>query len=168
MLKTPPPYLRIEGAGGRGPSPVPALEWDNRDRVLLAELQANARISIAELGRRVKLSQPAVRERLRKFEAAGVIAGYHARVNYRALGYGIRAIVRLGRSDYDRVGRLIAKTPEVINAFNVTGENSWILEIVVVDVAHLDAVVSQFCALADTSTSIILKAPREQQPVRPA
>jgi Lrp/AsnC family leucine-responsive transcriptional regulator len=167
MLKTSPSSLRIEGVAARGLSAAPTLKLDSHDRILLAELQANARISIAELGRRMKLSQPAVRERLRKLEAAGVIAGYRATVNYRALGYGIRAIVRLGRCDYDRVSRLIAKTREVINAFNVTGENSWILEIVVVDVAHLDAVVSQFCALAETSTSIILKSPREHQPVPP-
>lgn len=168
MLKTPTTDLRIEGAAARGLSAVPEQKFDAHDRVLIAELQANARVSIAELGRRVKLSQPAVRERLRKLEAAGVIAGYRATVNHRALGYGIRAIVRLGRCDYGRVSRLIARTPEVINAFNVTGETSWILEIVVVDVAHLDAVVSQFCTLAETSTSIVLKAPREHQPVPPA
>jgi len=42
-----------------------------------------------------------------------------------------------------------------------------VLEIIVVDVEHLDAVVSQFCALAESSTSIILKAPREHHPVAP-
>jgi Lrp/AsnC family leucine-responsive transcriptional regulator len=141
---------------------------DGPDRLILAELQADARISIAELARRVKLSQPAVRERVHKLESAGVIENYRATVNFRALGFGIRAIMRLGRSDYPRVAKLVAKTPEVVTAFNVTGEDSWILEIVVRDVEHLDAVVSQFCMLADTSTSIILKAPRERHAVAPA
>lgn len=145
---------------------VPKL--DSPDRLILAELQADARISIAELARRVKLSQPAVRERVHKLETAGVIESYKATVNFRALGFGIRAIMRLGRSDYPRVAKLVAKTPEVVTAFNVTGEDSWILEIVVRDVEHLDTVVSQFCMLADTSTSIILKAPRERHAVTPA
>ena len=55
---------------------------------------------MAELGRRVHLSQPAVTERVRKLEAAGVITGYRATVNLRALGYGIRALVRVGRTEY--------------------------------------------------------------------
>jgi len=159
--------LRIDGEGPRKPSTAATVRLDAHDRLLLAELQSNARISIAELSRRVKLSQPAVRERVHKLESAGVIEGYRATINHRALGYGIRAIVRLGRCDYSRAARLVAKTAEVVNAFNVTGENSWILEILVRDVEHLDAVVSQFCTLAETSTSIVLKAPREHQPVTP-
>ena len=57
---------------------------------------------------------------------------------------------------------------EVINAHNVTGEDSWMLEIAVVDVRHLDAVVSRFCELTETSTAIILKSPREQHALVPA
>jgi Lrp/AsnC family leucine-responsive transcriptional regulator len=140
---------------------------DGYDTRILAELQADARLSLAELGRRVHLSQPAVAERVRKLESAGVITGYRATVNLAALGYGIRAVVRVGRTEYARIVDLIAKTPEVVNAFNVTGEDSWVLEIAVTDVAHLDAVVSQLCLLAETSTSIILKTAREHQVMLP-
>ncbi|HSW06071.1 Lrp/AsnC family transcriptional regulator [Aquabacterium sp.] len=145
-----------------------ALILDSYDTRILAELQADARISMAELGRRVHLSQPAVTERVRKLEAANVITGYRATVNLTALGYGIRAVVRVARAEYARVVKLIQQTPEVINAFNVTGEDSWILEIAVIDVAHLDAVVTRFCLLAETSTSIILNTPREHQPMLPS
>ncbi|MDP1649166.1 MAG: Lrp/AsnC family transcriptional regulator [Rubrivivax sp.] len=140
---------------------------DAFDTRILAELQADARLSLAELGRRVHLSQPAVAERVRKLEAAGVITGYRATVNLAALGYGIRALVRVGRADYARMVRLIAQTPEIVNAWNITGEDSWTLEIAVVDVAHLDAVVSQMCLLAETSTSIILKTLRQHQVMLP-
>lgn len=140
---------------------------DSYDTRILAELQADARLSLAELGRRVHLSQPAVAERVRKLEAANVITGYRATVNLAALGYGIRAVVRVGRADYKRMLDLIAQIPEIVNAFNVTGEDSWVLEIAVTDVAHLDAVVSQLCLLAETSTSIILKPVREHQPMLP-
>lgn len=145
---------------------TPAL--DAYDTRILAELQADARLSMAELGRRVHLSQPAVTERVRKLEAAGVITGYRATVNLQALGYGIRAIVRVGRADYLRVVKLVQQMPEVIHAYNVTGEDSWIIEIAVIDVPHLDAVVTRFCLLTETSTAIVLNVVRSHQAMLPA
>ena len=140
---------------------------DAHDTRILAEMQLDARISVAELGRRVHLSQPAVAERLRKLEGSGVITGYRATINLAALGYGIRAIVRAGRADYNRMANLVGQMPEIVNAWNITGEDSWLFEIAVVDVAHLDAVVSQIGLLAETSTSIILKSVREHQVMLP-
>lgn len=145
-----------------------ATGFDAYDARILAELQADARLSMTELGRRVHLSQPAVTERVRKLEAADVITGYRATVNLKALGYGIRAVIRVGRAEFMRVVKLVEDTPEVVNAYNVTGEDSWVLDIAVTDVAHLDAVVSRFCELSETSTSIILKVTREHQPMGPA
>jgi len=144
-----------------------AADLDHYDTRILAELQADARLSMAELGRRVHLSQPAVTERVRKLEAMGVITGYRATVNLQKLGYGIRAIIRAGRAEYARVVKLVQQTPEVVNAYNVTGEASWIIEIAVLDVAHLDAVVTRFCMLTETSTSIILNPLREHQGMLP-
>ncbi len=143
-------------------------ELDLLDGRILAELQADARISVAELARRIHLSQPAVRERLHRLQSSGIIRRHHTVVDARALGYGIRAIMRVGRCESGRIERIIAKTPEVVTAYNITGEDTWMLEIAVVDVTHLDAVVSKFCALAVTSTSIILKALREHHPLVPA
>lgn len=144
-----------------------AQSLDAYDTRILAELQADARLTMAELGRRVHLSQPAVTERVRKLEAAGVIGGYRATVNLAALGYGIRALVRVGRCDYGRMLRLIDALPEVVNAWNITGEDSWMFEIAVVDVAHLDRVVTQLSELSETSTSIILKTLREHRVMLP-
>jgi Lrp/AsnC family transcriptional regulator, leucine-responsive regulatory protein len=145
----------------------PRSELDAYDTRILAELQADARLTMAELGRRVHLSQPAVTERVRKLEAAGVITGYRATVNLPALGYGIRALVRAGRCDFGRMMRLVDETAEIVNAWNITGEDSWVFEIAVVDVAHLDRVVSRMCLLSETSTSIILKAVREHRVMLP-
>jgi Lrp/AsnC family leucine-responsive transcriptional regulator len=144
-----------------------SIDLDAHDTRILAELQADARLTMAELGRRVHLSQPAVTERVRKLESAGVISGYRATVNLSKLGYGIRAIIRIGRADYARVVKLIQQTPECINAYNVTGDDSWILEIAVIDVSHLDAVVTRFCLLTETATSIILNPAREHQAMLP-
>lgn len=143
------------------------MPLDSYDTRILAELQADARITLAELGRRVHLSQPAVAERVRKLEGAGVITGYRATVNLGALGYGIRALVRVGRTEYERVVRLVETQPEVVNAWNVTGEDSWMIEIAVTDVAHLDRVITQLCLLAETSTSIILKTVLENRVMLP-
>ena len=143
-------------------------ELDDHDTRILTELQRDARTSMAELGRLVQLSQPAVTERVRKLEMAGFIRGYRAVVDLQRLGYGIRALVRMGRVEYARVVKLIEQTPEVVNAFNVTGEDSWILEIAVIDVEHLDAVVTRFSILAEASTAIVLNMPRENATVLPA
>lgn len=141
--------------------------FDQYDTRILAELQLDARLTMAELGRRVHLSQPAVTERVRKLEASGVIVGYRATISLSKLGYGIRAVMRVGRAEYARVIKLIQQTPECVNAYNVTGDDSWIIEIAVIDVEHLDAVVTRFCLLAETATSIVLNPAREHQPMLP-
>jgi Lrp/AsnC family leucine-responsive transcriptional regulator len=141
--------------------------FDACDTRILTELQRDARPSMAGLGRRVHLSQPAVTERVRQLEAAGVVTGCRCAVNLGAPGYKIRAVVRVGRADQSRVVKRVQQTPEVIDAFNVTGEDSWVLQIAVEDVAHVDAVVSRFCLLAETSTSIVLNVVREDQPMLP-
>jgi Lrp/AsnC family transcriptional regulator, leucine-responsive regulatory protein len=146
----------------------PNEDLDHYDSRILAELQADARMSMSELGRRVHLSQPAVTERVRKLELSGVIRGYHAVVDAAQLGYGIRAMVRVGRCDYDTVVKRINTTPEIVNAYNLTGEDSWLLEIAVRDVPHLDDVLAKFCQLTDTSTSIILKTVRENHALLPS
>lgn len=143
-------------------------ELDAHDTRILAELQRDARVSMAELGRQVQLSQPAVTERVRKLEMAGFIKGYRAVVDVQRLGYGIRALLRVGRVEYGRMVKLIEQTPEVVNAFNVAGQDSWVLEIAVIDVEHLDAVVTRFSLLAETSTAIVLNVPREHAAVLPA
>jgi Lrp/AsnC family leucine-responsive transcriptional regulator len=63
--------------------------------------------------------------------------------------------------------RALEVSPEVLSAYNVTGEDSWILEIAVRDVAHLEQVLQRYCQLAETSTAIILRVLREHAPLRP-
>src|SRR4051794_38133521 len=68
---------------------------DGINRRLLGELQQDARLTVAELGRRVGLSSPAVAERLQRLESDGVIRGYHAQVDPKALGYTLTAVIRI-------------------------------------------------------------------------
>lgn len=143
-----------------------AVELDQNDERVLSELQQDARITMAELGRRVGLSQPAVTERVRKLESAGVITGYHAAVNPARLGYAIRALVHVGRLDQERMSPLVEASPEVLNAYSVTGGDDWVLEIAVADVTHLETVLRPFCSLTDTRTAVILRILRERSPLK--
>ncbi|MGH3022554.1 MAG: Lrp/AsnC family transcriptional regulator, partial [Gaiellaceae bacterium] len=81
---------------------------DATNRRILQELQAEARLSMAELGRRVSLSPPAVAERVQRLERAGVITGYHASVDPKAIGFPLAAIVRVRPAS-----RQLHKIPEV-------------------------------------------------------
>ena len=102
-----------------------------------------------------------------KLEDGGVICGYRAVVDAGKLGYGIRAIIRIASLDDASMARALESSPEVLTAYGVTGEDSWILELAVRDVAHLRAALSRFCQQAPTSTAIILHALREHAPIKP-
>src|SRR5215470_16548505 len=94
---------------------------------LLRELQQNARLSYSELGQRVGLSSPAVAERIRRMEDAGIISGYHAEVNRAKIGFPITAIIRMSTLAGDRCTRFTAFTqdiPEVLVCYRVTGSDS--------------------------------------------
>lgn len=128
---------------------------------LLAELQANARLSFAELGRRVGLSSPAVAERVARLEQDGVILGYHARIDPRAVGYALTAVIRAkpGPRQLHLVGELAAKTPEVVDCRRITGEDCYIMTAHVRSVEHLEEVIDRFAAHGQTTTSIVQSAP---------
>lgn len=128
---------------------------------LLAELQADARLSLAELGRRVGLSSPAVAERVARLEQEHVILGYHARLDPRALGLALSAVIRAkpGPRQLHQVGELARKTPEVVECRRITGEDCYIMTIHVRSVEHLEEVIDRFAAYGQTTTSIIQSAP---------
>ena len=128
---------------------------------LLAELQADARLSLAELGRRVGLSSPAVAERLQRLEQEQVILGYHARLNPRKLGIALTAVIRVRPAprQLHNVGQLADRTPEVVDCRRITGEDCYIMTAHVRSVEHLEEVIDQFAAYGQTTTSIVQSAP---------
>ena len=87
--------------------------WDTKDWQILEALQEDARLGYAELGRKVRLSAPAVAERVKRLEEAGVITGYRAQVDPRRLGYDMEAMIRL-RCDGGTCARkqLAGRTPD--------------------------------------------------------
>ena len=135
---------------------------------LLAELQANGRLSLAELGRRVGLSSPAVAERLQRLEQEGVILGYHARVDPRKVGMTLSAVIRVRPAPRQvrEVGELAQGTPEVVDCRRITGEDCYIMTAHVRDVGHLEEVIDRFAAYGQTTTSIVQSAPVSDRGLR--
>jgi Lrp/AsnC family leucine-responsive transcriptional regulator len=128
---------------------------------ILDQLQQDARLSVAELGRRVGLSAPAVAERLQRLERDGVIAGYRAEVDPRALGLSLTAVLRVrpAPGQLENVANLFSKTPEVVECRRVTGEDCYIATAHFRDVEHLEEVIDHFVALGQTTTSIAQSSP---------
>ena len=135
--------------------------FDRTDARLLAELQEDARLSHAELGRRVSLSAPAVAERLRRLERDGVITGYRVGIDPQALGYSLGAIMRVRPTarQLPKVAELARESPEVVECHRITGEDCFFLKLYVRDVGHLEEVVDRFLLYGQTTTSIIQSSP---------
>jgi Lrp/AsnC family leucine-responsive transcriptional regulator len=128
---------------------------------ILDELQGDGRLSVAELGRRVGLSPPAVAERLQRLERDGVITGYRAEVNPRSLGLALSAVIRIrpAPGQLENVAELARRTPEVVECQRVTGDDCYVATAHVRDVEHLEEVIDHFVALGQTTTSIVQSSP---------
>jgi Lrp/AsnC family leucine-responsive transcriptional regulator len=134
---------------------------DSTDLLLLAELQDDARLSLAELGRRVGLSSPAVGERLQRLERAGAITGYRAIIDPRALGFDLGVVIRIRPAPRElrKVADLARDTPEVVECHRITGDDCFIMRAYVRDVDHLEEVIDRFVPYGQTTTSILQSSP---------
>ena len=134
---------------------------DDISRRIVSELQRDGRMTIAELGRRVGLSAPAVTERLQRLEGAGVIRGYHADVNPRAIGLSLSAVVRIrpAPGQLRNVAEAAVEANEVIECHRITGEDCYIMRAHVRDVEHLEELIDRFTPLGQTTTSIVQSSP---------
>ena len=137
------------------------LLGDDKNVDLLSLLQSDPRMSISELSRRVKLSAPAVKERVTRLEEAGVIAGYRLDLNPKALGFPVTAFVRI-RPMPGQLPKIIAlaqSMPEVSECHRITGEDCFILKVHLDALENLDVVLDRFLAFGQTTTSIIQSSP---------
>jgi Lrp/AsnC family leucine-responsive transcriptional regulator len=134
---------------------------DGTDRSLLTELQAEARLSLAELGRRVGLSPPAVADRLRRLERGGVITGYRAEVDPRALGYPLAVVIRIRPAPRQiaKVAELAQRTPELVECHRITGDDCFFMTAHVRSVEHLEELIDRFTPYGQTTTSIVQSSP---------
>jgi Lrp/AsnC family leucine-responsive transcriptional regulator len=134
---------------------------DETDAALLAELQRDARLTLAELGRRVGLSSPAVAERLQRLERDGVIRGYRADVDPRAVGLSLTVILRIRPAprELKKVAELAERTREVVECHRITGDDCYFMKAHVRDVEHMEEVIDRFAVYGQTTTSILQSSP---------
>ena len=143
---------------GRNPEGPPV---DGTNLRLLDELQRDARLTLAELGRRVALSPPAVAERLQRLEQIGVIRAYRAELDPRALGLALTAVIRVrpAPGQLRNVAELARRTAEVVECHRITGEDCYFMRAHVRDVDHLEEVIDRFTGFGQTTTSIVQSSP---------
>jgi Lrp/AsnC family leucine-responsive transcriptional regulator len=145
---------------------TPNREIDAVNLRILEELQRDPRLTMSELGRRIGMSSPAVTERVRRLEEAGVIRGYRLDLNPVALGLPIAAYIRI-RPDpgqLPRIAELALQIPEVVECHRVTGDDCFVLKVHIPAIDQLDRLLDSFLLYGSTTTSIIQSSP---VPLRP-
>src|SRR5215470_16780827 len=145
--------------------PLDAVGWR-----ILTELQENARLSFSELGRRVGLTPPAVAERVRRLEEAGVISGYRVELDVARLGLPLLALVRLAARagvPATEIKHAMAETPEVLECHHVTGEDCYILKVAVPHVHDLEVLLEGLVRFGNTTTSIVISTPVRRRTIGP-
>ena len=136
----------------------PKAGVDATDWKLLDLLQRDARLSFAELGRKLKLSAPAVAERMKRLEERGVIRAYRAELNLAALGRALNVYLRVvvPPKEYARFKRALEGMDEIFECHHVTGQESFVLRAAVDQVSALEALIEKLTAYGPTTTSVIL------------
>lgn len=137
------------------------LSLDDVGIRLLNELSADPRASAAELGRRLQMSPPAIRERVARLEEAGVIRGYRLDVDPAALGLPVTAWVRIrpGMGQLLKVAELAERTPQVSECHRISGEDCFLMKVHVPAIEALEDVLDQFLLYGQTTSSFIVASP---------
>ncbi|MFB7862563.1 MULTISPECIES: Lrp/AsnC family transcriptional regulator [unclassified Streptomyces] len=143
---------------------------DDVDWAIIEQLQQEARISLSELGRRVRLGPSATTERVRQLEASGVITGYRATVDLTKVGYPVLAVVRLKYpgNRHQPLHRLLAERREILECLRTTGDDCYTLKVAATSMAHLETLVDELAGLGSTTTSVVYSQPLPRRgPERP-
>jgi Lrp/AsnC family leucine-responsive transcriptional regulator len=140
---------------------VSPLLADERNLALIRLLQAEPRLGVAELARRIGMSAPAVRERLLRLEEAGVIRGWRLELEPAALGYPLTVFVRIRPmpGQVPKIAELARAMPQVAECHRITGEDCFILKVHVEAIETLDRLLDRFLAHGQTTTSIVQSTP---------
>lgn len=134
------------------------LALDQNDYLILEILTENSRLSYAEIGRRIALSQSATKERVLNLVDHGIIKGFSAEINYEKIGFGLKVIVNIKfkNDDFKIFISNLEKFPEIINCKRITGEYCLITECILKDSAHLENLIDRIIPYGIPTTSIQL------------
>lgn len=133
---------------------------DRKNLALIRLLRDAPRAAVSQLARRVKMSAPAVRERLQRLEEAGILS-WRIAVDPQALGFPVCALVRVrpAPGQLAKIAELARRMPQVTECHRVTGEDCFVLKIHIAAIADLDHVLDQFLAYGQTTTSLVQSTP---------
>jgi DNA-binding Lrp family transcriptional regulator len=139
---------------------------DHRDRLILAELQRDSRLTTQELAERVGMSTSATWRRVRSLEDAGIIERYAAIVNAKKSGFGLASMVHVSLARHEQKNvehfvREVSKHPEVLECFATSGEADFHLRVVVEDIdaynVFLDEFIFKLPGVSQVRSNIVLK-----------
>jgi Lrp/AsnC family leucine-responsive transcriptional regulator len=138
---------------------------DSFGRKLLDELQANARLSLAELGRRIGLSPTATAERLKQMEEVGILHGYTVEIDREALGLEVMAFIRMSCSgqNYHRLLDYVQTLEEIRECHHLTGGDDFLLKVTTTSMADLEALIEALLPYGNPVTSLVLSTPVERR-----
>lgn len=125
---------------------------------ILKLLQANARLPNTQIGKQVGISSPAVSERIKKMEDSGMIEGYSALVSPYEAGYQLKAIITL-RAFMGKLKpfmEIVKSYDEVVNCYRITGNENFVMEVVLKNQKHLESFIDQLIIYGETKTQIVL------------
>jgi Lrp/AsnC family leucine-responsive transcriptional regulator len=142
---------------------IDSLNWN-----ILNLLQQNARISNAAIGRKVGISSPAVSERIKKMEDAGLILGYKTLVSPFRADYQLKAIITL-RAFMGKLKPFLTKVKtydEVINCYRITGNENIVMEVVLKNQKQLEGFIDELIVYGETKTQIVLSHVVAHNPIK--
>lgn len=139
------------------------FELDAYDQKILALLQENARLTFTEIGRRVHLTSPAVTERVKRLEEAGIIGGYSARINLRKLGYSFEAFIQVTVDSHAALDEWAEAHQEVLALHSTTGSHCAMLRLGLTSPEHLQALLASLGSIGKTTTSMVLSSVHEDR-----
>src|SRR5215469_1336118 len=133
---------------------------DDKDIAILEALQADGSMAFSELGRRIGLSHPAMSERVKRLEDRGIIAGYGVKINERALGLRMMAIIRL-KTAHEHIRactKQFAEIPYIVEIYRVTGDDCFVLKALVPAPEDVAAIVDSIGRFGAVTTSVVLQS----------
>ena len=141
------------------------MALDTINKQILVALKHNSRLKNTEIAKSVGISSPAVAERIKKMEDAGIINGYTTKGSYYELGFQLRAIITMRAF----MGKLkpflsqVKKYNEVVNCYRITGNENIVMEVVLENQKHLEEFIDQLISYGETKTQIILSSVIEDE-----
>lgn len=134
---------------------------DLTDAKIIEILQDNGRISMKDLGIAVGLTSPAVSERVKRLEEAGIISGYKAIINPDSMGRTIKAFINvsLPGTSYESFLEQVQEDHRIVEGHHITGDDSFLIKVIVENMDELESVINGLKDFGRTRTSVILSTP---------